>query len=48
MGIASQVGTRLADRYYKKLCEKNNGQGLPEFRLPVLLIGALMVPVGLF
>ena len=47
MGMASQVGTRLADRYYKKLCEKNNGQGLPEFRLPVLLIGALMVPVGL-
>ena len=48
MGIASQVGTRLADRYYRKLCEKNNGQGLPEFRLSVLLIGALMVPVGLF
>lgn len=35
MGIASQLGTRLADRYYKKLCEENGGQGRPEFRLPV-------------
>ncbi|KAF6220568.1 hypothetical protein HO133_003001 [Letharia lupina] len=48
MGIASQLGTRLADRYYKKLCEENGGQGRPEFRLPVLIIGAFMVPVGLF
>ena len=47
MGIASQIGTRLADRYYKKLCERNGGQGRPEFRLPVLILGALMVPVGL-
>ena len=48
MGIASQLGTRLADRYYKKLCEENGGQGHPEFRLPVLIIGAFQVPVGLF
>lgn len=48
MGIASQLGTRLADRYYKKLCEENGGQGRPEFRLPVLIIWTFMVPVGLF
>ncbi len=48
MGLASQVGTRFADKYYMKLCKKNGGQGRPEFRLPVLTIGALMVPVGLF
>lgn len=48
MGITSQAGTRLADRYYKKLCESNGGRGLPEFRLPVLIIGAVIVPVGLF
>jgi len=41
MGIASQLGTRLADRYYRNLCAKNGGQGLPEFRLPVLVIGAV-------
>lgn len=48
MGVASQLGTRLADRYYMKLCEKNGGQARPEFRLPALIIGAFMVPVGLF
>lgn len=48
MGIASQAGTRLADRYYRKSVEKNGGQSRPEFRLPVLIIGACMVPVGLF
>ena len=48
MGIASQVGTRFADRYYARLCEKNDGQSRPEFRLPVLIVGAFIVPVGLF
>ncbi|KAH8433974.1 putative MFS transporter [Aspergillus melleus] len=48
MGIASQIGTRLADRYYRKLCDRNGGHGLPEFRLPVLILGAFIVPVGLF
>lgn len=47
MGIASQLGTRLADRYYKYLCEKNDGQSRPEFRLPALVVGASIVPVGL-
>ena len=47
MGIASQVGTRLADAYYAKLCKENGGQGRPEFRLPVLVLGALFIPVGL-
>ena len=48
MGIASQVGTRLADTYYTKLCKANGDQGRPEFRLPVLLLGAALVPLGLF
>ena len=48
MGIASRVGTRLADRYYAKLCARNGGQGHPEFCLPVLVLGAFLVPVGLF
>lgn len=47
MGIASQLGTRLADRHYKILCKKNGGQSRPEFRLPALFVGALIVPVGL-
>ena len=48
MGIASQIGTRLADRYYTKLCKENDGMSHPEFRLPVLIAGACVVPVGLF
>ncbi len=48
MGIASQLGTRLADRYYRKLCAENGGQSRPEFRLPVLTVGAVLVPIGLF
>ena len=48
MGVASQVGTRLADAYYAKLSQQNGGQGSPEFRLPALILGALIVPVGLF
>ena len=48
MGVASQVGTRLADTYYARLCAKNGGQSIPEFRLPVLILGAFIVPCGLF
>ncbi|KAG6354256.1 hypothetical protein INS49_004861 [Diaporthe citri] len=48
MGLASQLGTRLADEYYNKKCAGNGGQGLPEFRLPVLTLGACIVPIGLF
>ena len=47
MGIASQLGTRLADRYYKKLCEGDGGQGRPEFRLPVLILKTLIVSIEL-
>lgn len=48
MGVASQGGTRLADYFYAKMCNKNGGQALPEFRLPVLIIGSFIVPIGLF
>ncbi|RMZ91598.1 hypothetical protein DV736_g1195, partial [Chaetothyriales sp. CBS 134916] len=48
MGMASQVGTRLADRYYRVKSVNNGGQGTPEFRLPVLILGSILVPVGLF
>ncbi|KAL4977330.1 putative MFS transporter [Aspergillus desertorum] len=47
MGVASQLGTRLADKIYRRLCAKNGGRGLPEHRLPVLLVGAVLVPIGL-
>ncbi|RDK37293.1 MFS transporter [Aspergillus phoenicis ATCC 13157] len=47
MTFASQVGMRLANRSYRKLCSQHGGRGLPEFRLPVLMIGAVIIPIGL-
>jgi hypothetical protein len=48
MVIAMQIGTRLADKIYKNLRNKNGGEAVPEFRLPMLCVGATIVPVGLF
>lgn len=48
MGIGAQGGTRLADHMYQALKTKNGGVARPEFRLPVLCLGACIVPIGLF
>ncbi|PYH33093.1 putative MFS transporter [Aspergillus neoniger CBS 115656] len=47
MTFASQVGMRLANRSYRKLCSQHGGRSLPEFRLPALMIGAVIIPIGL-
>lgn len=47
MTFASQVGMPLANRSYRKLCSQHGGRGLPEFRLPALMIGAVIIPIGL-
>lgn len=44
----SQVGTRLQDRIYMALKRQNDGVGQPEFRVPLMLPGAMLVPVGIF
>ncbi|EJT97532.1 MFS general substrate transporter [Dacryopinax primogenitus] len=38
----------LMDRIYAKLSARNGGVGQPEFRIPVAIIGAIVVPIGLF
>ncbi|KAB8077643.1 major facilitator superfamily domain-containing protein [Aspergillus leporis] len=48
MAIATQCGVRFADKIYQRLKAKNNGDARPEFRLPMLCIVALVIPVGLF
>lgn len=45
--IGAQFSAQLNDRFYKKLVAGNNGVGLPEFRTPLLFIGALLLPVGI-
>jgi len=44
----SQLGTRLQDRVYMTLKERNDGVGQPEYRVPLMAPGALLVPVGIF
>ncbi|PNP51340.1 hypothetical protein THARTR1_07990 [Trichoderma harzianum] len=36
------------DRIYRNLKTKNNGIGRPEFRMPTMFIGSIMVSIGLF
>lgn len=44
---ASQVNARALDRIYHHFTVKNGGIGRPEFRLPSMVPGSLMLPAGL-
>lgn len=46
--IGTQVCAPLQDKIYCSLKKKNNGVGKPEFRVPLMVPGALLVPIGLF
>lgn len=52
IGIGSFIGLLLcgaiSDRLVKLLTRKHGGDPKPEYRLPALVIGAIMVPIGLF
>lgn len=52
LGVGFFLGTQLCapaqDRIYRELKARNNGVGKPEFRVPLMIPGALLVPVGLF
>ncbi|KAI0751877.1 MFS polyamine transporter [Daedaleopsis nitida] len=43
----SQVNARLLDVIYKRLSERNGGVGKPEFRLPPMIPGTFLLPIGL-
>ncbi|KAK4981499.1 hypothetical protein LTR66_009944 [Elasticomyces elasticus] len=38
----------LIDRIYRSLKQKNGGVGRPEFRMPTMFIGSVMITIGLF
>lgn len=44
--LGGQVGGRLTDRFYRQLKEKHGGKGRPEFKLPLMMITAFLIPVG--
>lgn len=46
--IGTQVVAPLQDRIYRALKKRNNGVGRPEFRVPLMVPGAILVPIGLF
>ncbi|KAF2181686.1 MFS multidrug transporter [Zopfia rhizophila CBS 207.26] len=45
--FAAQVGGWLTDRVWARLKEKNQGQAVTENRVPLMVPGALLVPIGL-
>jgi MFS family permease len=52
LGVGFFLGTQVCapcqDMIYRSLKKKNGGVGKPEFRVPLMIPGALLVPIGLF
>lgn len=52
IGVGSVIGVLFSglgsDKLVLKLSLRNGGQFQPEYRLPPMLIGAILVPIGLF
>ncbi|PGH11416.1 hypothetical protein AJ79_04917 [Helicocarpus griseus UAMH5409] len=52
IGVGSILGLAVigafSDRILQSLAAKNNGELKPEYRLPLMLPGALSIPIGLF
>lgn len=45
--FGTQVSARLNDKIYKHLKSKNDGRAVPEYRLPMMTLGATLMPIGL-
>jgi hypothetical protein len=52
LGVGFFLGTQICapcqDKIYRALKARNNGVGKPEFRVPLMIPGAFLVPIGLF
>lgn len=46
--LGAQVSSWANDIIYKRLKTSNNDTGRPEFRVPLMFIGSILIPVGLF
>ncbi|KAI0773545.1 MFS polyamine transporter [Fomes fomentarius] len=47
LSVISQINAHFIDVVYKYLCAKNDGVGKPEFRLPSMVPGTILLPIGL-
>ncbi|KAF9460954.1 MFS general substrate transporter [Collybia nuda] len=45
--VGGQVGARVLNSVYRRLKAKNGGVGTPEMRLPLLMVSATTLPIGL-
>lgn len=46
--FGAQICAPINDRVYRRLKKSNNDTGKPEFRVPMMVPGAVLVPIGLF
>ncbi|RDW74979.1 hypothetical protein BP6252_06121 [Coleophoma cylindrospora] len=46
--IAAQVGGKVTDRVWAHLQKKAEGHAVPEYRVPLMIPGAVLIPIGLF
>ncbi|KAJ1546351.1 hypothetical protein HK096_005196 [Nowakowskiella sp. JEL0078] len=46
--LATQIAAPLTDIIYKKLKIRYGGVGIPEFRIPLMIPGAILTPIGMF
>ena len=47
-GLATVIYSMTIDRIYRALSNRNGGQGKPEFQIPVMVTGTLLLGIGLF
>ncbi|ESK91601.1 mfs multidrug [Moniliophthora roreri MCA 2997] len=45
--VGGQVGARVLNKIYRVMKAKNSGVGTPEMRLPLLMVSATTLPIGL-
>ncbi|KAH6655532.1 efflux pump antibiotic resistance protein [Truncatella angustata] len=46
--FAAEVATHINDRIFRVLTKRNNDEGLPEFRIPIMIPATVVLTVGLF
>ncbi|KAH9478470.1 Efflux pump radE [Psilocybe cubensis] len=46
--LSTLAGARWGDSLYKYLAKKNDGKPKPEMRIPFMLLGSILAPIGLF
>ncbi|KAI4911011.1 hypothetical protein J4E90_007268 [Alternaria incomplexa] len=46
--LCGQLGGRIMDWSYRKQAKRTDGKGVPEFRIPYMVPGMIIMPTGLF